>query len=88
MISATEEFSNEKILGAQLYEFKNNSESFKAQLELENRLIASFTERLQALELKDAANLAIEYTKVRSRLDGLKMLQQLRDQMIRDRNNK
>lgn len=82
----SESLTHDRVLGQWLLELKN-FELFKAQKELEDRIITSCITRLQALDLQDA-NLAQEYVKVRSRLDGIRQLQNMREHLIENRNRR
>lgn len=77
---------HDKVLGQWLKELRD-SELFKAQVEIEKRLIASYSQRLQTLDLTNS-RLEVEYVKVRSKLDALKEMQNLRERLIQGRNTR
>lgn len=78
----SEEVLNDKVLGRYLLEL-TNSDLFKVQIELEKRTIASFINKLQSLDLK-SDTLDIDYTTVRSQIDGIKRLIAVRNQLIEE----
>ena len=82
----SESFTHDKVLGQWLKELQD-SEPFKAQLELEKRFIASCISKLQSIN-PDGINVAIDYVKVRSELDAFKKMQNLRERLIQNRNTR
>lgn len=79
-----ESLTHNKILGQWLKELQE-FELFKAQLELEKRLMSSHLQRLQSIDLS-TDRVEAEYVKVRSKLDALKEMQNLRERLIQERN--
>lgn len=81
-----ERLANDKTLGLWLSELMQ-SEVFKAQLELENRILASARNRLEHLSL-NTDDLKSEYLSVRKTIDAIKSLQSERIRLIENRNNR
>lgn len=79
---------NDNVLGRWLSEAMK-SEIFKAQLELENRFLASYVSKLQTISLNDSKlSLEMEYVRVRSMIDAIKQLQGTRLNLIEKRNTR
>ena len=76
---------NEVRLGDYFRELRD-FEPFKAQIELENKYIASCISKLQSLDLQEDT-LAASYMRVRAELDVLKRLQKERARMAEIRHN-
>lgn len=79
-----ERLGSDFTLGAWLKELQG-MEVFSAQTELENRILTSSRSKLESLSLT-AADLSLEYVKIRSEIDTIKKLQEARRRLIEDRN--
>ncbi len=82
----SEELGNDKVLGRYLSELIN-SDLYKVIKELEKRTISSLVNKLQSLDLK-SDTLDVDYTRVRSQIDGIKMLDAQRMQLIEGSKNR
>ncbi len=81
-----EELGNDKVLGRYLSELIN-SDLYKVIKELEKRTITSLINKLQSLDLK-SDTLDVDYTRVRSQIDGIKMLEAQRSRLIEESKNR
>lgn len=77
---------NELQLGVLFRELRE-FEPFKAQIELENKLITSCIAKMQSLDLQGEENIASAYLRVRSELEVLKRLQKERARITEVRPN-
>lgn len=68
---------NELQMGLYFRELRD-FEPFKAQIELENKLITSCIAKMQSLDLQSEQNIAQAYVRVRAELEVLKRLQKER----------
>lgn len=81
-----EPLSNDRTLGSWLKDLVD-SEIFQAQVELENRILASHRSKLESLSL-NSTTLQTDYVHVRAMIDAIKALQSARARLIENRNNR